>query len=142
MTGEGGLERIIGLLGRSAISSARSWTTAGGSADRDGRLPDINVGDRGPDPDDESLMAIDNRSFPFPISFADPATLTFDLRRADELDAPRICRLVVTGEAELDLGCARRMRASRSMTAYLAFFSAIRCCWFMILTAYSRSART
>jgi hypothetical protein len=127
LTGEGGLDRIIGLLGRSTNSSARSCTTAGGSADRDGRLPDINVGDNGPLPEDESLMAIDNLSFP-PVSFADPTTLAFDLRLEEEPDAPRMCRLAVTGEAELDLGCERRMRASRSITAYFAFFSAIRCC--------------
>ena len=89
MTGEGGLERIIGLLGRSANSSARSCTTAGGSADRDGRLPDINVGDSGPLPEEESLMAIDNLSFP-PMSFDDPATLALDFRREDEPEAPRI----------------------------------------------------
>jgi hypothetical protein len=104
LTGDGGLDRIIGLLGRSANSSERSWTTSGGSADREGCLPDINVGDRGPLPDDESLMAIDNRSLPLPMSFADPATLALDFRRADELDAPRICRLLVVGETELDLG--------------------------------------
>jgi hypothetical protein len=126
-TGDGGLERIIGLLGRSTNSSARSCTTAGGSADREGRLPDINVGDRGPLPEDESLIAIDNLSFPA-ISLEDPATLAFDFRREDEPDAPRMCRLAVTGETELERGWERRIRASRSITAYLAFFSAMRCC--------------
>jgi hypothetical protein len=72
-------------------------------------------------------MAIDNLSFPA-ISVVDPATLAFDFRREDEPDAPRMCRLAVTGETELERGWERRMRASRSMTAYLAFFSAMRCC--------------
>lgn len=78
----------MGLRGRSTFSSARSCTTAGGSADRDGLLPDINVGDKGPLPEDESLMAIDSLSLP-PMSFDDPATLAFDFRRDDEPDAPR-----------------------------------------------------
>ena len=127
LTGDGGLERIIGLLGRSTNSSGRSCTTAGGSADREGRLPDNNVGDRGPLPEDESLIAIDNLSLPA-MSLDDPAALAFDFRRLDEPDAPRICRLVVTGETVLERGWERRMSASRSITAYLAFFSAMRCC--------------
>jgi hypothetical protein len=103
LTGEGGLERIIGLRGRSTNSSARSCTTAGGSADREGRLPDIKVGDNGPLPDDESLFAIDNLSLP-PISLDDPATLALDFRREDEPDAPRMCLLAVTGETEFERG--------------------------------------
>lgn len=103
LTGEGGRERIIGLIGRSANSSGRSCTTAGGSADRDGLLPDIRVGDNGPLPEDESLIAMDSLSFPA-ISFEDPAALALDFRREDEPDAPRICRLVVTGETEFERG--------------------------------------
>lgn len=61
------------------------------------------MGDRGPLPEEESLIAIDNLSLPF-ISLDDPMGLAFDFRREDDPDAPRMCRLAVTGETEFERG--------------------------------------
>lgn len=79
---------------------------AGGSADRDGLRPDNKVGDSGPlVPDDESLMAMDSLSLPAGFSAeAGPDILALDRRRAEDPDAPRLCRVVVDGETELPRG--------------------------------------
>jgi hypothetical protein len=95
-----------GLFDRSVtdISSVLSKTMAGGSADLDGLRPVNNVGDRGPLPDDESLIAVESLSLAELVSLADPATLAFDFRRLEEPDAPRIWRVVLLGDAELARG--------------------------------------
>ena len=157
LTGEGGLERRASTGESRTFSSDRSRTISGGSADRLGLLPakddlatfgDLGIaaevwtvyGDESDATESLLLFPIERDCTSFLLIIpVDPEMLALDFRLVApallELDIPRRCPfdgvLATAGE-----GTANRIRASRSITAYFAFFSAIKCAWLIILMAY------